>query len=63
MGCTSLIETEYVSGPAATALVARLADLLGDIEAGHHDVLLALVAALRATVMMSRGESGDGSPD
>ena len=35
-----------------------LADLLGDTEAGHVDVLLALVAALRATVMMARREQG-----
>lgn len=40
------------TGPCA----ARLADLLGDTEAGHFDVVLALVAALRATVMTARGE-------
>ena len=52
-------QTEDVSGPAATALVARLADLLGDTEAGHHDVLLALLAALRVTVMVAHGERAD----
>lgn len=30
-----------------------MGDLLGDEEAGHHDVLLSLVAALRATVLAS----------
>jgi len=50
------VQAQDVSGPAATALVARLADLLGDTEAGHRDVLLALFAALRATVMRARSE-------
>lgn len=48
---SALIEAEDVSGKAAKVLIARLADLLGDTEAGHFDVLLALVTALRATVM------------
>ncbi|MEM9455825.1 MAG: hypothetical protein AAGF11_16715 [Myxococcota bacterium] len=50
---SAIVETEAkdASGPAATALVARLADLLGDTDAGHQDVLLALLAALRATVI------------
>jgi hypothetical protein len=33
-------QAEDVSGKAAAALVARLADLLGDTEAGHFDVML-----------------------
>jgi hypothetical protein len=39
---SALIEAqaEDVSGNAATALVVRLADLLGDTEAGHFDVVL-----------------------
>ena len=49
-------QAEDVLGPEATALVARLADLLGDTEAGHHEMLLALLAALRATVMGARNE-------
>lgn len=36
--------------------ITRLADLLGDTEAGHFDVMLALAAALRATVMVAYGE-------
>jgi hypothetical protein len=59
----ALLEAEDVSGNAATALVARLADLLGDTEAGHFDVLLALITALRATVTMARGGQTDGSLD
>ncbi|MEN8184844.1 MAG: hypothetical protein ABFS46_20170 [Myxococcota bacterium] len=51
------VETEDVPGKAATALVARLADLLGDTEAGHHDVLLALVTALRAVA--AQGEKAE----
>jgi len=46
---SAVVEAEDVSGNAATVLVARLADLPGDTEAGHVDVLLARVAALRAT--------------
>lgn len=57
---SALVEAEEVSGKPATILVARLADLLGDTEAGHFDVLLALLAALRATVMAVRCEEADG---
>jgi hypothetical protein len=57
---SALVEAEEVSGNAATILVARLAGLLGDTEARHFDVLLALVAALRATVMAVRSEQADG---
>lgn len=53
-------EAEDVSGNAATILVARLADLPGDTETGHFDVLLALVAALRSTVVTARRERVDG---
>ena len=49
-----------VSGPAATALLARLADLLGHTEAGYHEVLLALIAALRATVVVGCDDRADG---
>jgi hypothetical protein len=57
---SALVESqaEDVLGPAATVLVARLADLLGDTEAGHHDVLLALLTAFRATVLGDR-RAGD----
>lgn len=48
-------QAEDVPGKAATALVARLADL-GDTEVGNYNVLLALIATLRATVMAARGE-------
>jgi hypothetical protein len=57
---SALIEAEDVSGNAATVLIARLADLLGDTEAGHFDVLLALLAALRATVIAARSEQAHG---
>lgn len=50
-------QAEDVSGPGATALVAKLADLLGDTEAGHHNVLLALLAAFRTTVLAARNAS------
>jgi hypothetical protein len=56
---SALVEAEDVSGNAATVVVARLADLLGDTEAAHFDVLFALVAPLRATVMAARGDQVD----
>lgn len=57
---SALVEAEDVSRNAAMVLVARLADLLGDTEAGHFDVMLALVAAFRATVIAARREQADG---
>lgn len=57
---SALVEADDVSGNAATVLVTRLADLLGDTGAGHFDVMLALVAAFRATVIEGRGRQGDG---
>ncbi|MEM9462405.1 MAG: hypothetical protein AAGF11_50115 [Myxococcota bacterium] len=53
-------QAEDMSGLAATALVARLADLLGDTEAELHDVLLALLAALRATVISAQRRRAEG---
>lgn len=51
----ALVEAQAVPGDAARVLTERLADLIGDAEAEYHDVLLALVMALRAAVVMDRG--------
>ncbi|MCX4239407.1 hypothetical protein [Paraliomyxa miuraensis] len=52
---TALVEAQHAPGHAAKMLQGRLADLLGDTEAEHFDVLLALLATLQATVVMARG--------
>ena len=48
-------------GPAST-LKKRLADLLADTAIDYADVMVALLAALQATVAMARGEQPDGWP-
>ena len=50
----ALMDAEYVPEDAAGVLAGRLADLLGDTEAGPLDVLLTLLSSLRATVLMAR---------
>src|SRR5690606_24301186 len=50
-----LLDAERVPGSAARTLTGRLADLLGDTEAGYLDVVLALLATLEATVKMAQG--------
>lgn len=54
---SAIVATECVPGDAGNVLMGRLADLLGDTEAEYPDMLLALLATLKATVIMAR--SGD----
>ncbi|MEX1363060.1 MAG: hypothetical protein AB1Z98_08035 [Nannocystaceae bacterium] len=51
----ALVKAEGMPGHGASALDSRLADLLADTSSDYPDVMLALLAALRATVTMARG--------
>lgn len=50
----AFIEAQRAPTHAAMTLTGRFVDLLGDTDADPHDVLLALVDALRTAVMMGR---------
>lgn len=58
---SALMQAQLGEGNAAKVLTERLADLLGDTDADYPEILMALIATLRATVMMARGEHDDGA--
>ena len=51
---TAIIATECMPGDADNMLMGKLADLLVDTGAEYPDILLALLATLKATVTMAR---------
>ena len=57
----ALLHAQPGQGDAAKLLTERLADLIGDTDADHPDILLALLATLQATVTMARGEQDRGA--
>lgn len=58
----ALVEDQRGSGTATGALRRKLADLLADTSSEYPDVMLALLAALQATLAMARGEQPEGWP-
>lgn len=58
---SALMQAQPGQGNGAKVLTEQLADLLGDTDADYPDILMALIATLRATVMMARGEHDHGA--
>lgn len=52
----ALVETQRVPDDAANVLRGKLVEFLEDTSIDYPDVMLALLAALQATVTMARGE-------
>lgn len=58
----ALVETQREPDDATQGLRGRLVELLGDTSIEYPDVMLALLAALQATVTMARGEPSEEWP-